>query len=128
MDTKPVIAIDIDDVLASSAAGFVAWSNETYGTHLIPEDYQEHWAEMWQIELEEAKKRAEEFHLTDRVGTYDAILDAKETLNHLKTRFNLVLLTSRRRCLEKLTEGWIEKHYPGVFRIVFIAVSMTQVI
>ncbi len=115
MGTKPTIAIDIDDVLSSSAASFVEWSNSKYGTHLKPEDYQEHWAEMWKIELEEEKKRTEEFHLSDRVSVYEAMFDARKTLEKLKERFNLTILTSRRRVLEKLTQEWIEKHYPSIF-------------
>ena len=84
MDNKPVIAIDIDDVLSSSAAGFVEWSNGKYGTHLKPEDYQEHWAEMWKLDLEETFKRANEFHESNIVNAYSTVDGALEVLTARK--------------------------------------------
>ena len=48
------IAIDIDDVLAENAIGFVAFSNERWGTRLSVDDYSEHWSEMWRVDSEEA--------------------------------------------------------------------------
>jgi 5'(3')-deoxyribonucleotidase len=115
MNTKPIIAIDIDDVLAANAAGFVEWSNSKFGTHLTPNDYQEHWAEMWKIERAEAEKRAHEFHESDHVSTYKVIPNALEALERLKTRFTLILITSRRLSIEKLTREWIDKNYPDIF-------------
>ena len=96
MNNKPIIAIDIDDVLAANAAGFIEWSNQKFGTHLTADDYQEHWAEMWKIEHEKAEQRAHEFHESDHVGTYKVIPDALEALEILRRQFTLILLTSRR--------------------------------
>lgn len=56
------IAIDIDDVLAENAIGFVAFSNERWGTRLSVDDYSEHWSEMWRVDSEEAERRAHAFH------------------------------------------------------------------
>ena len=56
------IAIDIDDVLAENAIGFVAFSNERWGTRLSVDDYSEHWSEMWRVDSEEAERRARIFH------------------------------------------------------------------
>jgi Holliday junction DNA helicase RuvA len=40
MSPKPIIAIDIDDVLAENARGFVEWSNKRFGTSLTTDDGQ----------------------------------------------------------------------------------------
>lgn len=110
-----MIAIDIDDVLSSSAVGFVEWSNKKYGTHLKPEDYQEHWAEMWKIDLDETFKRAKEFHEDDIVGSYNLIDGALDVLKKLKDKYTLILITSRRMSIKPSTLGWINAHYPNIF-------------
>ncbi len=115
MKNKPIIAIDIDDVLASSAAGFVEWSNSKYGTRLRPEDYQEHWAEMWKIDLDETFTRANEFHDENIPRAYSRVDGALEVLKELKNRFTLILITSRRVSLKQATTEWIDLHYPNIF-------------
>jgi hypothetical protein len=49
---RPRIAVDVDDVLSQSAKGFVAYSNQRWGTKPTVDDYDDHWAEMWKIERE----------------------------------------------------------------------------
>lgn len=115
MPQKPVIAIDIDDVLADNALGFVQWSNARFGTRLTPDDYQEHWAEMWKVDNDELERRIHEFRHSDHVGAYNVIPGAKQALDILKTRFTLILITSRVSTMQKLTKEWIDKNYTGIF-------------
>ena len=70
------IAIDIDDVLAENAIGFVAFSNERWGTRLRVDDYSEHWSEMWHVDREEAERRAHVFHDSGAIKGY-ALVGAK---------------------------------------------------
>ena len=113
--TKPIIAVDIDDVIAANALGFVEWSNQKYGTHLTVDDYQDHWGEVWKVEHEETERRAVEYHESDHVATYTTIEGASDALRKLKERFKLVILTTRRNSINQLTKEWIEKYYPGIF-------------
>jgi 5'(3')-deoxyribonucleotidase len=115
MPPKPIIAIDIDDVLAENARGFVEWSNKRFGTSLTPDDYNEHWSEMWKIDNEELEKRAHEFRNSDHVSAYSVIPGAKQALEILKTKFTLILITSRVATMKNLTKEWIEKNYPNIF-------------
>lgn len=112
---KPVIAIDIDDVIAESALGFVAWSNQKYGTHLTIDDYQEHWGGVWKTEYEETRKRALAYHASGHQGTYLTVTGADEVLKQLKKRFKLIVLTARRTSIKPLTHKWIEEYYPNIF-------------
>lgn len=120
---KPVIAIDIDDVLAASAEGFVAFSNERWGMNLTVDDYDEHWGKMWQIEhdREEIERRAAEYHTLGVVGKYQPRSEAEPVLNKLSRRFDLVVVTSRRRMIASETEAWLKGHFPGVFAAVHYA-------
>ena len=112
---KPIIAIDIDDVIAANAPAFIKYSNQKFGTNLTVDDYQEHWGDLWKVEVEETEKRAIEYHESGVIATYDVISGALEVLKELKKRFRLVILTTRRSSIKKLTEDWIEKYYPNIF-------------
>jgi uncharacterized HAD superfamily protein len=113
---KPVIAVDIDDVLAASATGFIDWTNKKFGTHLTIEDYDEHWATVWKVERAEADRLSDEYHGSGYANDFAIFGEAKEVLEELKQRFTLILVTSRKRVLQKLTEEWINKHFPNIFR------------
>lgn len=113
--SKPVIAIDIDDVIAANALGFVEYSNKKYGTHLTTDDYQEHWGEMWKTEHEETERRATEYHQSGHIATYGMIEGASDALKQLKKRFKLIVITTRRNSINKLTKEWIDRYYPNIF-------------
>jgi uncharacterized HAD superfamily protein len=118
---KKVIAIDVDDVLAANAAGFVAYSNKRWGTNLTVDDYQEHWGEMWQIDHEESEQRALEFHQSSAIAEYDHDDTALPVLLELKRNYRLVVVTSRRKMVERPTLEWLNRHYEDVFDEIMFA-------
>jgi 5'(3')-deoxyribonucleotidase len=113
--SKQIIAVDVDDVIAANAIGFVAYSNKKYGTNLTVDDYQEHWGEVWKTDYEEAERRAVEYHESGHIATYGVIEGAYDVLKELKERFTLVVLTTRRNAINQLTKDWINKYYPDIF-------------
>lgn len=109
------IAIDIDDVLADNAAGFVEFSNKMWGTSLQPKDYDEHWAKVWEVDNVEVERRANAFHESGVMRGYrhnDAALPVLERLSQV---YNLCIITSRRTQVRQDTLEWIHRHYPGIF-------------
>ncbi len=118
--SKPVIVVDIDDVLAAGAQAFIDYSNQKYGTHLTIEDYQDSWDKTWGVNLEETHRRAIEYHQLKIHAQYPAISGALEVLKQLKKHFTLKLLTTRRDSINQLTRDWINQYYPNIFsEIVF---------
>lgn len=115
------IAVDIDDVLALSAEGFVIYSNELYGTDLRPEDYDEHWAKVWKVSNEEAATRSECFSKSGAVKTFRPIADGEAVLRELSREYNLVIVTSRRLVTQSDTLQWINYHYPQLFTDIHYA-------
>jgi len=113
--SKPVIAVDIDDVLAANAEGFAEFSNRRWGTNLKPDDYTEHWAELWAIDISEVQKRKEILFKEKVFTNHRSIEQAKDVLDHLKKKYRLVILSSRQRIIHKDTIDWIEKEFNGVF-------------
>lgn len=120
LSSKRIIAVDVDDVIAANAIGFIEYSNKKYGTHLTVDDYQEHWGEIWKTDYEEAERRAIEYHESGHIATYGVIEGAYDVLKELKERFTLVILTTRRNSINQLTEEWINKYYPDIFdKLIF---------
>lgn len=109
------IAVDIDDVLAENAAGFVAFSNQRWGTSLTVDDYDEHWARMWQVDNAEVERRAQEFHESSAMRGYGHIGGAYDVLLPLSKKHHLVIATSRRLQMRGDTLLWIDEYFPGVF-------------
>jgi len=112
---KKTIAIDIDDVLADNAAGFVAFSNQKWGTNLRPEDYDEHWAKVWAVDNEEVERRATSFHESGVLRTYTHADSAVPVLKRLSLDYHLIIVTSRRLQVREDTLEWVHRHYPGIF-------------
>lgn len=118
---RPIIAIDIDDVLAASASAFVLFSNERWGTHLTLDDFDEDWSKMWAIGHDQTMERAREFHNSGLISSYDHYDEALPVLEMLSGRYRLVVLTSRNQRLNQETRAWVESRYPGLFEEIYFS-------
>ena len=112
---KKTIAVDVDDVLAANAAGFVKFSNERWGTNLRPDDYHEHWAEMWGVDHKEMLRRRGEIIKAKLFMSYDFHDDAKAALTRLSKTYKLVILTSRTTDVSEDTVEWIKGYFGDLF-------------
>ncbi len=119
--TKKTIAIDLDDVLALSAKGFVDFSNQRWGTSLTVDDYKEQWAHMWGVDHEVEKIRAEEVYSSGTVTGFQKIDQAEDVLKELKKSYHLVITTSRARFIEKETRDWLGQHFKDIFEEIHFA-------
>lgn len=113
--SKQTIAIDIDDVLAANAEGFIEFTNRRWGTNLTVEDYDEHWAKVWQVSGEEELKRVKAVREAALFSSYRHFPEAEPVLRRLAKRFKLVVLTSRQRAISGDTFNWIDRHFKGIF-------------
>lgn len=109
---KPTIAIDIDDVLADYAAGFIRFSNSHWGTSLTVDDYDEHWANVWKVDMEEVRLRADLIHTHRLVKDLTHRSEARPVLDKLSEQFNLVVVTARRIQNKADTLAWLQLYYP----------------
>ncbi|HSX31507.1 MAG TPA: hypothetical protein VLE99_06350 [Candidatus Saccharimonadales bacterium] len=112
---KPIIAVDIDDVLAAEAAFVVAYSNQHWRHQLTVDDYREFWGAMWGVDHEEAERRSLELHEPGINKSYEPLAGAREALAELSERFELVIVTSRREMVRQETLDWLDKHMGKVF-------------
>lgn len=118
--SKPVIAIDIDDVLAQSSQAFVDFSNRRWGTQLSLEQYSEDWATMWGLDRDSpehiriVRERGSEA-LVATIPVMGRIDGAYEVLKRLKTKARLIVVTSRKEALKPETIHWLNTYYPDIF-------------
>lgn len=118
---KQTIAVDIDDVLADQAGAFIQYSNQTWGTNLTINDYTEHWAQLWKVDLAEIEKRSHLYHESGTMGTFAHKSDALPALQKLTQSYRLVIVTSRRTRVKDETLEWIDRYYKGIFDEVHFA-------
>ncbi len=112
--SKPIIAVDIDDVLSRTVPSILAFSNERWGHSHTLEDFNEQLSLMWQVNAEEAKVRWLEFMNSGTMEQYDVIPDARIALETLKQRYTLIAVTSRRESLLDITREWLDSNYPNI--------------
>ena len=121
--SKPIIAVDLDDVLADSAIDFVEYGNKKWGTNLTIESYDEDWSTMWQMDHQTLREMSNHWHTTGQNLKHRPKTDALDALTRLRDRFSLIILTSRRIESQKDTIEWINLHFKGVFDdIVFCGI------
>lgn len=112
---KPIIAVDIDDVLAAEAEFVVAYTNKYWGGSYTLEDYTEAWNLFWGVDVDEVERRAEILHRPGVVSQYHVTPGSREVLKQLKEKYELIVVTSRRKRVEQETQQWLDEHFPGIF-------------
>jgi len=118
---KPIIAVDIDDVLSTTAESFVAFSNKKWGTNLTADDFDEHWAQMWKVDYEEEARRRDDIIKSKLYLKPQFYNEAKPVLMKLKRDYRLVIVSSRGPSIRKDTIDWLNKEFAGIFSDYYFA-------
>lgn len=113
--SKPIIAVDVDDVLAATAEEFVNFSNKRWGTNLTPDDFDEHWAQMWKVDYEEEARRREHIVKAKVYLKPRFFNEAKPVLEKLSRDYKLVIVSSRGPGIRGETIAWLETAFGTVF-------------
>lgn len=118
---KPIIAVDIDEVLARFADAFIEFCNARWETNLKPDDYTEHWSELWRLDDVETDQRSKYLYETDVFRNPKRIDEAENVLRKLANNYDLVILTSRHRAITRDTTDWVKEHFGGLFKEIHFA-------
>ena len=118
---KPIVAVDIDDVLADFVGAFVEYSNKYWHGDYQNDDYSEDWAAFWRVDYQEMIRRREEMKRTDFNATLPIIDGARETLERLKPNYDFAAITSRPRDITDVTNCWLARNFPKIFREIYYA-------
>lgn len=107
---KPIIAVDIDDVLTLTVQHILDYSNKHWGTNLTIAEYHESFPKMWGVPKDVAEVRWHQFLEQGELGKVKPLPGAMKALQRLSKRFTLIPLTSRRDHLREMTQGWMDRH------------------
>lgn len=119
MSKKPVIAVDIDDVLMPHFEDLAHWYNTEYGTRLTLADNYSDDNAVWGTDTEEeAIRRVQRFYGTKEFLQSKPAEEAEAVLRHLSERYELVIVTARDTILEEATHEWLQRHFRELFRKV----------
>lgn len=120
---KPIIAVDIDDVLAQSTDALRQVVNARLGVNLRPEhyeiagDYYHYYEKVW--ELNDLAERVTMDDLDPQMKADQSHIlphdKAAETLHALSSRYELIIVTGRSASWREATHRWLGQHFPGVF-------------
>ncbi len=117
------IGLDIDDVVADFIPELAKWHNSEYGTRLKKYDFKTYrLSEALLCEREEARERVNLF-VKRKIHELKLISGAREAIERLAQRNNLVFITSRQPEIEEETSYWIKKNFQGLDAEVIFSVN-----
>lgn len=125
---RPLICVDLDDVLSQSNRVVAEWHNAAYGTNMTLDDfyYYYYWRNPYWGAPDETFRKVEEFYKTPRLYEAPPVPGALEGVTALKERgFRLVVVTARQQQELPRTEEWIDKYFTGIFEEI-ICTGMSQ--
>lgn len=130
--SKPVIAIDIDDVIADSTESVRLSVNKKLGTELrhehyrIPADYWDYYETVWATHGLSDKISYEDHseEMTTNQSDVTLLPGAQFAISELAKRFDLVLITARDPRWQDATKAWLKVNFKdSVFKALHFAGS-----
>lgn len=119
VDSKPIVAVDIDEVLFPFVDEFVKHHNLTYDTQLSAADFTTYrFEEVLGGTFEQAAERVYAF--TELGHEHIDPLNEAKGLQSIAEEYSLVAVTARNPRFESQTKQWLEKHFPTVFQKVVL--------
>lgn len=130
---KPVLAIDLDEVLGQFVVAICLWHNRRFNTSLISSDFVSyHFAAVtgWGSDAQAAGKVRE--FLSGPAGdtgiegpapeflAVQPVAGAHAALSALQHLFDLVVVTARSEDIGVVTREWLAAHFPGIFSRIIL--------
>lgn len=122
MSGRPVIAVDVDEVLADFIPTLALFHNEIYGSELSSGSFHSYeFHHVWGGTFEECNVKMLSFfessHFKEMIPPIEGALEALQRLKD-ETGAELHIVTSRQHAIADITREWIESHFPGIFKEV----------
>jgi len=115
---KPVIAVDVDEVLCPFLFNLVAHYNSIHdgvkSCH-FSQFKSFHFADTWGCSNEESDEIVTSFFESKHFLEMEPLPEAREVLVQLKEHYELKIVTSRQHHLEEVTHKFLDTHFEGIF-------------
>lgn len=120
---KPIIAVDIDDVLANSTESLRQEVNKRLGVELSPEDYltpgdyNAYYENVWRAHGLEGRLTMDELDPQMKADQSHVLphLHAADVLEQLKSKYEFIIVTGRSSNWREATERWLDKYFSDIF-------------
>ena len=116
---KPILAVDIDDVLFPFSHEFVKYANSKLGVNKTVDDMVTYRLDrVYGVSYQEIVDLIKGFMEEPSIVNLPPLVGAKETLQKLSKYFDLHIITARLDCYDTQTQAWLNLHLPGIFTAV----------
>jgi 5'(3')-deoxyribonucleotidase len=117
-ETKPVIAVDIDEVVFPMVDDLIAYIEKEHSVRITPEEFKTYRLEdIWPGGPVEGANVFQAY--ASQYGIEVApIKGAAEALGKLSLKHDIIVMTSRDIVAEEKTRNWLGRHFPEVFKNV----------
>lgn len=116
---KPVIAVDVDEVLSPYIDGLIHWHNREYGTALQVNDFHTYeFHKVWGGSRDEAIAKGTAYF--ENRGPVQPMAEANSVLTRLQQHYEFIVVTSRPLEHKPQTEEWIQQHFPKIFNTIVV--------
>ena len=114
---KPVLVVDLDEVVVETAQNIIDHYNSSYGTNVtLDQYYSADYAETWEApDRATAIKRVHKYLETDEYFNLKPTQEAIDVIRKLKLKYELHILTGRADFTEAATRKWLARHFPDIF-------------
>lgn len=119
--SKPIIAVDFDDVIGHENYSIRMFMNRKYGfehtndDYSVPGPYWGYWKIIWGLPQDRAEMAFDLYLASLERDAMPILPNAGAVLQELKERFELVIVTSRDERSVALTHQWLTRELPGLF-------------
>lgn len=113
---KPILGIDMDDVLIDFNTQLCVFYNNRHGTSFTKENI--HTFELdktWNCSRDQAIKAVYDFYHDPLHAIALPMPGAKESIARLYEKYKLVIVTARPESVGVITHTWIQEHFPNTF-------------
>ena len=122
---KPVLAVDVDDVLYPLVAAFIEYHNRIHGTKTAIEDFVSyHMDKSIGITRDEFLERFRAFGDKGGFSQSRPAQQSQDAIKKLSRVYDMVIVTSRWQEWEQETIYWLQEHFPDMFIGVHFANSI----
>ena len=114
---KPIIAVDVDDVLVPHFQDLIDWYNQEYGTKLALTDQYSHNLAVWgATSNEQAIRRVHRFFDMPEFLDAEPFAEAVQAVRTLADNYELVVITARDTIIQSVTQNWLDTHFTDLFK------------
>jgi 5'(3')-deoxyribonucleotidase len=112
---RPVLALDLDEVLGGFVPALCKWHNRVYGSRFAPRDFFSYtFADVWGGSPSEGQAKVFAFFQSPEFLALEPLAGAQEAVARLSRRFDVHVVTSRQLEIEAETLAWLSRHFEGV--------------